>query len=842
MPNCRLQLSEPTPPIRYLGGQAVTLSESANTSLIEIIRTGTFQHAEYGEFNVTGDHLDAFVRNFATNAYGQDIFVDVGHKPQDGAAAKIIELKRSGNSLKALVQWTPYGVAAIRDRNMIYLSADYCENWVDNETGKAYGPTLLGAGLVTRPHIKRMQPVQLAEASGDTVLLINPTFLRQLSQEATTQMDKYLKLLIATFANLKLSDAVQTPILAAFKNAASAGGFDDAALKTLSDQYQTMGEAVAKQLEEAKNTGQPVSISVGMTETQVKQLLEADRKTLADQQTATAKRLSDNQATFTTALAAATGLSDDTRKTLSAAIDLITGDMTEAQVKRLAEFQVDQGNKLEASRKLSDMGFHVQGSPRITVDETNNVKSLAESVRKSLMETNAYGDKRLTLAEKAENERFVNHVLAEYDRQHHHQLQREHRILAGSETNMGSAFLPASFQREVIREALADLNILQLVRTAVDPAATVTTQIPYEERTTASSIPNGGTVYEGQGINFAGVGIKHDIAYVGAVKLALKVTNEVMHFSQSSGINWNAWGENIASNARIIRELIHLRVANEMQRASDSYMAVSVVDEAFTASATGLIKTAQFPIVRPQQQRDLQGNAIGNAECPLTLMVGSTAALPFTGEKDLPAGTYWVFSNINMGYIQLVDQVGAPAGASAAGTISYSKPTNLIKFDLNPASGVDYRKHLNNLLSSVGDQKAMLTSQRYSRPEYALMSAMLNNEASKADQFVMEFKRNGTNDNVQTGDLESIKGLPSYDCNAPGMDIGDQRILIGQRGLTGYTIIKPYSVGQPFEAVDNQGRPTGEKVAYGEEYNALHTPRPVRNRYTSVLVYDSTTR
>ena len=106
---------------------------------------------------------------------------------------------------------------------------------------------------------------------------------------------------------------------------------------------------------------------------------------------------------------------------------------------------------------------------------------------------------------------------------------------------------------------------------------------------------------------------------------------------------------------------------------------------------------------------------------------------------------------------------------------------------------------------------------------------------------MVSLKRDGTT-NTPQGDLEAIKGLPAFDCNVPGIDIGDQRILIGQRGLTGYTIIKPYNVCMPFEAVDGEGNPTGEKVAYGEEYNALHTPKPVRNRYTSILVYDSATR
>ncbi|UOG91528.1 MAG: hypothetical protein L3K52_15205 [Candidatus Thiothrix sulfatifontis] len=467
-----------------------------------------------------------------------------------------------------------------------------------------------------------------------------------------------------------------------------------------------------------------------------------------------------------------------------------------------------------------------------------SMKPLDDIIRGALRQTSAHHNKRLIEPSGSEGA-FAAMVLAEFDRVNAQALVREFRILSGAETGFSNVALPASYQREVIRQALTDLNILNLVRVATDSAAMATTEIPYEERS-AASIPNDGIVYEGQGIPFAGVGLKRDTAYIQAMKLALKVTNEVIHFSQASGINWDAWGDSIATNARVIRELISLRITNEMQRAADSFNAVHVTGEAFTASADGVIKTAQFPIVRPHQARDLQGNAIGNPENPLVITINGTAIPYFINKKDLPAGTYWTFSNINLGYIQLVNQLGQVTGDGSEGTISYSTATNLFKFDIQAPVGTKYTHHLNDLLTAIGDRKAVLSGQRYARPDYAVMSYMLNNEVTKAEQFVASMRRDGTATTLQ-GDLDMVKGLPVFDTNAPG-DFGDMRILLGQRGLTGYTIAKPYSMGAPFEATDSNGYPTGEKIAYGEEYSAIHTPKPVRNRYTSVLVYDSTTR
>src|SRR3546814_13905988 len=76
--------------------------------------------------------------------------------------------------------------------------------------------------------------------------------------------------------------------------------------------------------------------------------------------------------------------------------------------------------------------------------------------------------------------------------------------------------------------------------------------LSYEERNVAN-IRNGAVTYEGQGIARAGVTQKMDNAYITPRKLALMLSNEMIHFSRASLINWDAWARNIASNARLMR-------------------------------------------------------------------------------------------------------------------------------------------------------------------------------------------------------------------------------------------------------------------------------------------------
>jgi hypothetical protein len=74
---------------------------------------------------------------------------------------------------------------------------------------------------------------------------------------------------------------------------------------------------------------------------------------------------------------------------------------------------------------------------------------------------------------------------------------------------------------------------------------------------------------------------------------------------------------------------------------------------------------------------------------------------------------------------------------------------------------------------------------------------------------MQQYQRNGANtDNV--GDLGQVNALPAYSTNAPGVDMGSERVLIGQRGLLGYVVAKPFVTGQPFEAVDSTGAPIGK--------------------------------
>jgi hypothetical protein len=844
-------------PLRLLS-DCVSLAEGQRESWETITRVVKFDDPYYGEVEITRAMLNRMVKNFEADVYGQQIAVDIAHMASNGAAGFVRELSVESGKLRGRIEWTELGVDAVTKKGYRYFSAEFHDNYKDPETGKQHGHTLLGAGLTTRPRVKRLDPVdpQRLQLSFDGVTgdppAVSPRIITILREETKTMKNKFIKLFTEAVNKLEaLGDELVKQFTEQF-SAAIEGIEDEAAAKILLDSFSANASAVAKQLSE-HNTGGTITLDFtgirqaaeglkgGLSADDVRKLLEEERQEQATKLAEQEAKRAANRKIFADAIACQEGFDDDLKKTLSEGIDdLITASMSDDQVRGLAAHQIALGNKMSADRKLASMGYQVPGAAgnvHISIDTSGDASKLQEQLNDGLRRTSHAANGRLRLAK--DDAPFVAMVLGEFDRLNAQRIHGEVKMLAGGETGISDTNLPVGFQRTVIREALSDLRVLDLVQTLTDPAAQGTTQIPYEQRDT-SDVQNDGVVYEGNAIHRANVSQEMDLAYVLPMKLAFLISNEVMHFTRSSAINWDAYARNVESNARVMRELIVRRICNELQRASDAYGAVAVTGEAFDAQLTGsnsIIKTTNYPIVRPHQQKDMKGTNVGSEENAIAVVLNGTPLSAYDGTGTQAAGTYYRVTNYNLGYVQLVDESGTPVTPTDTGTntIGYSRATNILKVDTDLGS-LKLEERMNDVLRGIGARKAMLSADRFIMPDFLLMSPVLNDQATNADMFAASLKRNGT-DTSSAGDLEMIKNVPSWGTNAPGVDLGDERILMGQRGTLTYTVAKPFMTGQPFEAVDSNGKAIGKKQAYGEEYSAIKVPTPIRNRLTSVIAY-----
>lgn len=148
----------------------IVLSESVPVPRnVQLFKVGTFNHPTYGEFKITPETLATIKKNFDDKVRGIEIAIDYAHENDSIAAAWLTSVSIAGDGDSELwgePAWTPNGRRVITDKEFRYLSPEFNLDYEDAESGKKFGPTLLGVGLTNRPFLKDMTPiVELSETT-----------------------------------------------------------------------------------------------------------------------------------------------------------------------------------------------------------------------------------------------------------------------------------------------------------------------------------------------------------------------------------------------------------------------------------------------------------------------------------------------------------------------------------------------------------------------------------------------------------------------------------------------------------------------------------------------------
>ncbi len=844
----------------------ISLAEGETRSVETLARVVKFDDDFYGEVDLTRKKFETMIRNFNAGTYGQDIFIDVAHNVSAGAAGTIRKLMLDGNKLRGDIEWNPIGIDAIKNRGFRYFSIDYHEDWKDRETGKKHGTLLQGAGLTIRPRVKKLDPVnpdrlQLSSDDDDgRGCAVSPRFKKLLTEEITTMWAKLIKQFQEKLKGMKhLSDPIIKQLSESFESALE-GITEEAQAKAVLAAFEVAGNQVDQQLAESGADPQTIKLdfsgmpapaaSAGMTKDDIVKLLqeqEAERqqqaKQLQESRDARVKQ-------FTDALEANESfksLSEDTRKRLLSAQDLITADMTEDQVTQLGEHQLQLAQDIAVASQLAARGFQIDGTPHISVDDSNNIKALQESVDKRLgladmSEAKRYSATGGTLPE--ENKKLAEKVLQRFDQERAAQLHAEHKQLAGGVGVTPDVDVPVVWERTVIREALFRLVGLQFVNSdSLDFAAAYS--IPFSFRDPTAAGRNDTRTYEGQGIRRAGVIQDSELAYNIPQKLAFVVSDELRYLTQARHLNWDAVTENQQNASRIIGEDIEQIIFNEVLHAADEFGAVAVTNENLAGQADGtdnVFVLAQFPVVRPRRQFDLQGNQVGSTVNPIVVTYEGSPIEEYDGTGEQADGTYYKL-DYNLGELRLVDETGAietPANDDTL-TISYSHSTNAFKFDTDLGEDELVKLKWNDFLYHYGLRKSVIEDDRFHTANFGLMSGTAMTQIEQAEQFGANSKRPGT-DLMADGNLGRIKDVPNFKTSAPGLWMRDQRVIVGERAVTRFRMTKPWSLSELENMRDANGRFTGQKEAYGDQFIVCMTPTPLKRAYTSILLYSASAR
>ncbi|MES1977299.1 MAG: phage protease [Pseudomonadota bacterium] len=848
----KLEGNAPPGTVRVLDAQAIALSEdTSKPSWVTVTRTGDFSDPRYGAFSITPTMLSQMVSNFDKRVTGQDIYIDVAHKHSDGAAAKVLKLEVQDTKLRALVEWTPFGVAAVKERGFSYLSAEFHEAWTDNEKQTAHGCVLLGAGLTIRPVIKHLDPVQLSAEEQPYRLLFPTHLFKQLTEPV---MNKLLQALLARLITLGYSDTTAKPFLDLAEKQLADVVADEAKAKKVSDDIVTTAESCVKQLTAAGADPKNVTITLagatgGESAEQVFTRMLAERETAANTAKTTlaakhkllADTIKDGDKTLT---------EEGVKKFAEDYAPMITAASTDEQVKHLASLAVKQAQALSAAKKLTGLGYNpASGSVVITVEDHNSILKLQEHVDVRLGLKNDKDEKRFerTGGELlTRNKEFAAKVLAEYDQANARELFAESKLLAAGSGSVSDVAVPKIAERTVLRESLYGLMSLGLVDVGTAPFANVIT-IPYSYRDTTAAGVDGLRRYEGQSIQRAGIVQTEEETRPIPQKLAFFLSSEMRMLLGDSVINFEPVAENMRNMVRIVGEDVEAINLNELARSADEFGATAVVAEALTANVNGvkrIFPLANFPVVKPRKVYDLKGVQQGATANPIVVTLNAVVRneyLPNADGTALAAGLYYIM-DYNLGEIQFVTEAGVASTPTNAWvlTVSYSYSTNANKFDTD-LGGDAVDVHWDKLLFAIGGRKSVIEDERYYSPNMILMSGNINNALSQAKTFQANSARVATG-LASDGSVGFVKDMPVWRPRSPRSGFGDTRILVGERGTTRFRMIKPWSVNPLEQARNAAGLFIDGQETFGTQWVGSHTPTQLKSSKTSVILYSGTGR
>lgn len=141
----------------------------------------------YGQFKITQGDVDGWKRNLST-VFGGRVAIDEDHSSDRGkgtkAVAWITGLSQQGRNVRADVEFTPQGAQKIRDKEYLYVSPTFVENYRD-EHKVDHGKALLGAAVTNRPVLRKDMPtLSLSRESFDGVATIETKASRKARKQA----------------------------------------------------------------------------------------------------------------------------------------------------------------------------------------------------------------------------------------------------------------------------------------------------------------------------------------------------------------------------------------------------------------------------------------------------------------------------------------------------------------------------------------------------------------------------------------------------------------------------------------------------------------------------------
>ena len=159
---------------------------------VEMLREGIFKHPFFGDIDINRKMFVKMMENHLNDVLDREIAYDLEHEPVKGAVGwlRSMNIKRrefkGGKKRNVLIgnaKMTDEGEDLLKKKKFKYFSIEYHPNFIDKETQKEFGPTVLGGALTNRPFIPGMRPLAMSE---DILGAVNGEPAGDSNQTATT--------------------------------------------------------------------------------------------------------------------------------------------------------------------------------------------------------------------------------------------------------------------------------------------------------------------------------------------------------------------------------------------------------------------------------------------------------------------------------------------------------------------------------------------------------------------------------------------------------------------------------------------------------------------------------
>ncbi|ASS75777.1 hypothetical protein CIG75_12795 [Tumebacillus algifaecis] len=520
------------------------------------------------------------------------------------------------------------------------------------------------------------------------------------------------------------------------------------------------------------------------------------------------------------------------QKVVTDKIDLTSKDLAEKTFNDAFDFAA----QLSADNKLKNLGFDrnnpiVDAQARVNsgvehVGEENGWMEVADKLREAVEDVQSMVDSVDENTKKL-NKHVVKEVLDAFDAANGDRLS----LFADSfdtATTTTSVMNGVIFERQIIEQVFQTMIALHFVETGTFKGQFA--KIPRETYARSNSRPT----RNGEMKPMAKGKLSLDFLQIVARtrKLAAEISLETMTFLKSGPLNYNALARLVYHIAEDLKRETSLDLHEEMLLSADEHGAIRVNGETpkispdratITLLRGGTLAEPNHyvPIVRERFSNVLTESGVQNQVLnKIVVKVDGVEVELSTAEIDYDNGTITLDGALSNGAV----------------TVDYSYVTNIQLFNLSPAAGMDYEKHLNKLLHLIGAQKAAMGSApNFYRPNFGMMSEVLSNEISQAELFKTWSKMNGSDLNP-TGWVAQIKGINMVEHNEP-WSAGDSRLLLGQRGATKYAIETGMTMKGPFETRTDEGELNGGEEIYLFCNDAIKTP--IQQKLRTIKFYRS---